>query len=126
LVVAAAIVMSPAFARLQASTPDPVPAAAFKPREVLAAFMEAVDRGELRVFGKVVERSMITPRRVEFIYDLYDLAPSIKVYSRFAQPIPVPGQDNCEARAVGALMSADGHIIDTEVHIWMGHEECSE
>ena len=122
----AAVAMTPATAAFKTCLPDYGKVESIRPNEVVAGFLEAVDRGELRLFGKVLKRNMVTPRRVEFIYELNGAAPAIKVYSQLTPPVPVPDQQNCEARAVGALMSLDGHIIDMETHIWMRPEECAE
>ncbi|MGA8005915.1 MAG: hypothetical protein WCA17_07440, partial [Burkholderiales bacterium] len=39
-----------------------------KPHAVLAAFLNAVDRGELTVFEQKLDRSMISLRRIEYLF----------------------------------------------------------
>ena len=95
-------------------TPD-----SFKtPRQVIAIFLEAVDRGELHVFGKPLSRKDINPIRVEYVYELDRSTPLIVIYSEFTRPQNVPGQTDCAAKAISAVMDNKGHIIDSTVHVW--------
>ena len=88
-----------------------------EPQEVVELYLKAVGRGELVVFDRMLNKSMLVPVSVEYVYELNSLTPRIKVYSKLKQPIPVPGQKDCELRAVSATLDADGHIIATEAHI---------
>jgi len=88
------------------------------PHTVVALFLMAVDRGELVVFERRLERSMITPRRVQYDFDLDSAEPVVKVYAELRRPIAVPGHSDCEVRAVLATLDADGSIVDVEVHVW--------
>jgi hypothetical protein len=88
------------------------------PHAVVQLYIKAVARGELVVFERVLTRSLIVPISVEYVYELDKAVPRIKVYSKLKQPMPVPGQPDCELRAVSAILDASGHILETEAHIW--------
>jgi hypothetical protein len=89
-----------------------------QPEEIIESYLKAVDRGEMVVFNTALNRSMLVPVSVEYVYELDSTKPRIKVYSKLKQSMPVPGQQGCELRAVSAILDADGHIIETEAHIW--------
>ena len=88
------------------------------PDSLADRFLQAVDRGELVVFGHTLDRTMIVPVRVEYVYELADRAMRIKVYSNLNQPLPVPGQDDCRILGVSAIME-DGSITEIESHVWV-------
>ena len=88
------------------------------PDYLVQRYLEAVDRGELVIFGQTLARSMIVPARVEYVYELSSRTTRIKVYSNLKEPLPVPGQSDCRILGVGPVME-DGHITETESHIWM-------
>lgn len=89
-----------------------------EPDEVVEMYFQAVGRGELVVFDRKLNRSMLIPVRVEYVYELNSAIPRVKVYSELKEAMPVPGQENCELRGVSAILDADGRIIETEAHIW--------
>jgi hypothetical protein len=89
-----------------------------EPDAVLAAFRNAVDRGELMVFEQKLDRSMISPRRIEYLFALEDLSLTVRVYADLRRPLAVPGRSDCEVRAVAAVLDAAGSIVDVEVHVW--------
>jgi len=88
------------------------------PNMLVHRYLEAVDRGELYLFGQKIDRAMIVPARVEYIYELSDRAMRIKVYSNLIQPLAVPGQNDCQILGVSAVME-DGVITEIESHVWM-------
>ena len=88
------------------------------PDDLVQRYLEAVDRGELVIFGQTLGRSMIVPARVEYAYELSSRTTRIKVFSNLKEPLPVPGQSDCRILGVGAAME-DGHITEIESHIWM-------
>lgn len=98
--------------------PEAIKPAFHEPQEIIESYLRAVDRGEMVVFDTVLNKSMLVPVSVEYVYELDNPAPKIKVYSKLKQSMPVPGQQDCELRAVSAILDADGHIIETEAHIW--------
>ncbi|MDO9467078.1 MAG: hypothetical protein Q7J36_07235 [Thiobacillus sp.] len=88
------------------------------PGKLVDRFLQAVDRGELTVFGQTIARAMIVPVRIEYVYELADRAMRIKIYSNLNAPLPVPGQDDCRILGVSAVME-DGSITEIESHVWM-------
>ena len=89
-----------------------------EPHEVVEIYFQAVGRGELVVFDRKLDKSMLIPVRVEYVYELDSAIPRIKVYSELKEFMPVPGQTNCKLRGVSVILDADGRIIETEAHIW--------
>jgi hypothetical protein len=88
------------------------------PGSLVDRFLQAVDRGELTVFGRTIDRPMLVPIRVEYVYELADRAMRIKIYSNLNTPLPVPGQDDCRILGVSAVME-NGSITEIESHVWM-------
>jgi hypothetical protein len=99
-------------------TPASVASKFTQPREVVKIFLLAVDRGELVVFDQKIDRSKITPLRVEYTYELDSPVPVVSVYSALKAPMPVPNHRDCEVHGVSAVLSTDGHIIETKAHVW--------
>ncbi len=89
-----------------------------EPDSLVARYLQAVDRGELAVFGHTLDRSMIVPVRVEYVYDLSSRTMRIKVYSNLNEPLAVPGQGDCRILGVSAVME-DGSITEIESHVWV-------
>lgn len=89
-----------------------------RPHEVVDVFLDAVGRGELVVFDRTIERSMLVPVSVEYVYTLGNAVPQVKVYSELNKPMVVPGRENCKVRGVSAVLDDDGRIVETEAHIW--------
>jgi hypothetical protein len=88
------------------------------PDTLVQRYLQAVDRRELAIFGKTLDRSMIVPTRIEYIYELSSRTMRSKVYSNLKQPLPVPGQGDCRILGVSAVLE-DGHITEIESHIWV-------
>jgi hypothetical protein len=88
------------------------------PYRIVEQFNQAVERGELVIFDQTIRAEMITPLRVEYVYELRNSSQRIKVYSQLIEPLPVPGQNNCQIRGISAHVDKYGNIVDTEVHIW--------
>ena len=106
------------FAHVLEQSPGLIKPDFFEPHEVVDIYLKAVSRGELIVFDQKLDESMITPVRLEHVYDINSAISSVIVYSELKQPIPVPIQENCSVRGVSATLDADGHIIEVKVHIW--------
>lgn len=113
-----ALLAATANARVLEAPPDYAPHSLKTPRQVIAVFLEAVDRGELHFFGKPLSRADINPIRVEYVYELDQSAPTIMIYSEFTRPTTIPGQTDCTAKAISAVMDSKGHIIDSTLHVW--------
>lgn len=88
------------------------------PDTVVQRYLAAVDRGELEIFGLKLDRSMLNPVRVEYVYDLSSRTTRIKILSNLKQPLPVPGELGCQILSVGAEME-NGHITEIESHVWL-------
>ncbi|MBI1285073.1 MAG: hypothetical protein GC183_12140 [Thiobacillus sp.] len=88
------------------------------PDTIVRRYLVAVDRGELEIFGQKLDRSMLTPVRVEYVYDLSSRTVRIRIHSNLKQPLPVPGQHDCQILSVGAEMEG-GHITEIESHVWL-------
>ena len=97
-----------------------------QPREVIKVFLQAVDRGELIVFEQVIDRSMIVPVEVEYVYQLDSAIPRLSVYAELKQPIPVRDADGCEVHAVSAVLDNAGSIVESVVHIWSGDQRSAD
>ena len=106
------------FAHVLEISPGPVKRDFAEPHEIVNIFLKAVSRGELIVFDQKLDESMITPVRVEHVYDIMSAISSVTVYSELKQPMPVPAQVSCSVRGVSATLDADGHIIEVKAHIW--------
>jgi hypothetical protein len=91
------------------------------PHAIVATYLKAVDRGELIVFDRRLDRSMVAPRRVEYVFEIDSRTPTVKVYADLLQPMAVPHDETCEVRAVSALLDASGKIVETEAHVWQKH-----
>ena len=123
-VFAVLLLFATAIETVQASVPvpkhliDPDMPRIEDPGSLVDRFLQAVDRGELQVFGQRLDRSMIVPVRVEYVYALADRTMRIKVYSNLNAPMPVPGQDDCRILGVSAVME-EGTITEIESHVWV-------
>ena len=107
------------FAHISEQPHAPIKPEFSEPHEVIRTYFKAVSRGELIVLERKLEKSMLIPIRVEYVYELDSAIPRIKVYSKLKQPIPVPGQENCNIKGVSAILDINGSIIETEAHIWL-------
>jgi len=99
------------FALALGQTLDPIKSELNAPHEIVEIYFKAVSRGELIVSNQILDKSMLVPIRVEYIYELNSAISSIKVYSEFKQPMLIQGQECCKIRGVKATLDADGHII---------------
>lgn len=84
---------------------------------VLNDYLEAVDRGELRSFGRKLERSEIMPTKVEYIYQIATGTMEIRVTSNLKEPMEIPGQAGIVVRSLCSVVD-DGRIVETESHVW--------
>ncbi len=87
-------------------------------QSILNAYLEAVDRGELRTFDRNLERSEIIPVQVQYNYQIASETMEIRVYSDLKEPVPVPGQPGALVQSVNSIIE-DGKIVETESHVWM-------
>ena len=87
------------------------------PSRVVARLVEAVDTGELAVLDVPVTRDMITARQVEYLYELGNPVPTVKVRADLREPLVLPAFGS-EVRFILITVDADGRIVDTHVHLW--------
>jgi len=98
---------------------DPGRPAFDDPDTLVNDYLKAVDRGELVVFGRRIERAMLIPIRVEYVYELSSRTTRVRIHSNLKEALPVPNQPDCTILSVSAVIE-DGRIIETESHIWFG------
>jgi hypothetical protein len=87
------------------------------PYEVVKLFLKAVDRGELVVFGLTLDRAVLTPKRVEYVYELDSLNASVKIYSELTQPLSVPDLQQVKVYGVSAIMDSEGNITEVSAFV---------
>jgi hypothetical protein len=88
-----------------------------EPQKIVGIYLKAVSEGELIVFDKVLDESILIPHSVEYVYELGSPDPRIKVFSKLKQMVPVSGQQGIKVQAVNSTLDGDGHIVETEAHI---------
>lgn len=90
----------------------------YQPNDILNKFLVSVDRGELFCLEEAVNRGMIEPQHIEFVYQINgSLSPTIKIYSRLIQAREVPNQNKFIITGLSALLSADGSILQSIAHV---------
>ena len=85
-------------------------------KSVFRVFLEAVDNGQLILFDMHIDRSMINPEHVEYIYTLENHVPTVKVYSTLTTSIPLPIMPDMQIVGVSAVLDREGRIIEAIVH----------
>jgi hypothetical protein len=93
-----------------------VPYPAIDPRRVVQIFLQAVDRGELVVFGEPLTRADIDPQSVDYSFTLGRRLPRILIHSRLEAPFPLPGAPGVRVTAVTGELTADGRILESTLH----------
>ena len=88
-----------------------------KPHEIIEIFYNAVNRGELIVFEQKLDKDMITPFRVEYVYELNGTAPTVIIYSELKTSIPIRLHEGIKLRGISAILDNDGHIIEIRAHV---------
>lgn len=112
------IMLSAAVSAAVPLRPEDVPEPQFnEPRHIVRLYLIAVARGELHVFTHQISRAMITPVRVEYVYELDDPVPTIRVFSVLTEALPVLHCDVCRVRGVSAVLTPDGRLTNIEAHI---------
>lgn len=87
-------------------------------QQVLSAYMAAVGRGELVMFGVVLAPEDITPIRVELSLDINSGVTSKTVYSELNTPFPCPRNREFLVRGVTATLTDDNGIGETAAHLY--------
>ena len=90
-----------------------------KPHKIIEIFYEAVNRGELIVFEQKLDGSMITPIRVEYVYELNGDEPTVKIYSEFKKFISISLHEGIKIKLSGisTILDSSGHIIELRAHV---------
>ena len=88
------------------------------PDKLVHAFLGAVDRGELVIFGRRLDRSMIIPIHIEYVYELSSRTTGVKIFSNLKEPMSIPGRPDCQVMSVSVVMNG-GKIIKIESHVWL-------
>lgn len=89
----------------------------FDPLENLRLFKDAVERGELVVFQQRIAYSMITPKLVEYVYDLEQRVGEIRVFSLLVEPMAIPNMPGTKIHGLHSILSVDGRILETTAHL---------
>jgi hypothetical protein len=114
------LALNPAFAAV--SVPehriDPSQPAIEDPDRLVDAFLKAVDRGELTIYGRTLTREMINPTQVEYLYDLLSRKTSLRIHATLKEPLKLPDQPGCRILCISAEME-DGRIVEIESHLWI-------
>jgi hypothetical protein len=97
-----------------------VPYPDIDPAQVIKVYLEAVGRGELRIFEKAVTRSMLKPERVEYVYTLDSRLPRVSVFSTLTVSLPFPDMPDLEVQGVTGFLDWKGRITDSTVHCQPG------
>lgn len=89
------------------------------PERIMSQYYQAVDRGELIVFGIKLERSMLVPVHVNYVYVLNTQIPRVKVYAKLKKPMKIPEHGNNLFTGVCAYIDMFGTIVEVEAHIFL-------
>lgn len=90
-----------------------------KPLKIIEIFYETVNRGELIVFEKKLDGSMITPIRIEYVYELNGDEPTVKIYSELKKLISISLYENVKIKlsGVSVILDSSGDIIEIKAHV---------
>lgn len=88
--------------------------------QVFEIFLRAVDLGQMRLFDQTLNREMLQPLQVEYIYTLEDPYPLIKVFSILEEPMPLPNMPDVYVKGVSGVMDINGDIIESIAHCDVG------
>lgn len=69
------------------------------------------------MFGRVLDRTMLNPVEVRYIYTRDNSEPKIEVFSLLLITLNMPGLDDCTIEGIGASLDANGTIIESRVHV---------
>ena len=89
-----------------------------KPYKIIDMFLKAVDRGELVVFEQQIDKSILIPLRVEYIYELNGSQPTVIIYSEVKKLIPIPEHKDIKLRGISTVLDSLGHIVEIRVHVF--------
>ena len=87
------------------------------PFKIIEIFFKAVKQGNLIVLGKKIDKSLLVPIQVEYIYKFDGSKPSVKVYSKLKYPLAIPEHKGIRLLGVGAILDNKGNIIEIRAHV---------
>lgn len=87
------------------------------PINTLDIFYQAVNRGELIIFGQKIEKSLLIPMQVEYIYKFDGTKPFVKIYSELKYDVSIAQHPEIKLRGISAVLNNSGHIIETSAHV---------
>jgi len=105
------------YANILEQSQDAIKTEFHKPHKIIEIFYEAVKRGELIVFEQKLNKSMITPIRVEYVYELNGAVPTVKIYSEIKKLISIPLHEGIKFRGVSTILDSSGNIIEIRAHV---------
>ena len=88
-----------------------------EPYQQLTRFLNAVDRGELTIYGQVIDQSMLQPRHVDYEYRFDTMTMSVKIYAKLMHPISVPELEQMRIIGVSVFLNLEGEIENVLVHV---------
>ena len=88
------------------------------PDTIIYGFLKAVDHGDLVIFDRKLDRTMIIPTRVEYVHELSKRTTRVKIFSNLKEPMTVPSQIDFQVSEVAVVMEG-GKIIQTESHVML-------
>lgn len=106
------------FAYVSGQLQQPVKSDLHEPGKIVEMFFQAVDRGELIVFEQKLEKSMLIPVRVKYIYELNGSSPAVSIYSELKKQITIPSLDGVQLRAVSTKIDHSGNITEIKAHVF--------
>lgn len=90
-----------------------------KPLKIIEIFYDAVNRGQLIVFEKKLDGSMMIPIRIEYVYELNGDEPTVKIYSELKKLISISLYEGVKIKlsGVSVVLDSSGDIIDIKAHV---------
>jgi hypothetical protein len=88
------------------------------PYRLVDVFLKAVERGELTVLGRALDRSMLIPTQVEYAFDLATGTTVLKIHADLREPLNLPGQPGYRIRCISAEIKGS-RITAVESHVWL-------
>lgn len=105
------------FASVAEQSANTIKSELHQPIKILEFFFQAVSRDELIVFGKSLDKSILIPIRVEYIYELDGSKPTVMVYSELKYLLDIPTHSGIKLRGVSTILNDVGRIIEVRAHV---------
>ena len=85
--------------------------------KIFKLFLKAVEKGQLIVFDKIIDKESIKPLSVEYVYKADVSSPTVKVYSLLNKTMHHPTVPSYQIKGITAIIDQHGEIIETIVHV---------